>query len=661
MRVPLRTRPPLRRAALAAAALLAAGPACAQEPAFEEFAPPAPGAVPIVTPTYLRQSERDIPATITVIDAETIATFGFLTIPNVLRMIEGTPPQRLSWANYDLKVNRRTSFGPSRLTVMVDGIEVDSSHFQQEVDWQAMPVNIDDVERIEVTRGPSTAGFEHALTTVLVNIVTKHPADVERGFVRGTYGSFASTSLFTRAGVSEGPAAIRLTYSHSERDPMDDQGAGVLRSGRVHLDRFNVRTATRVDPQTTLAIDGAWLEDKLSGSPANTASADVVKHSGYASGVWTRSLAPANDVTVRLDHWFELQNSSVPGCGASQVATEADAESAASIFGSPGTAAGRANPLRALAVADPCAISDDDEHRTKLEVQDVQVFSSTLRGVAGIGLRQEEARTSIPQPARWTATFTRLLASMDWQPGPAWTINAGLTADHAGSDEYETTLRAGANWHLTDAQTLRASWALGDWASQAFKILDVSNTVVTQERSDTADIGYLIKVPERNVSLDARAFWMKATGQVWAGNLSRRSGGELPAWGEVWGLETRGTADLTAHISGFLGMAYGEESATSGINNAGTKTFWSGATGFYANLPYQWRVAIAYTTNSGTAPVTGTPGVASATILKDFVWSEARLRASLSYHHTNNVPTQVDGETVLGDQHAFYASVEAAF
>jgi iron complex outermembrane receptor protein len=658
----MRNRASRRRATLAAAALLAAGPACAQESAFDEFSAPAPGAVPIVTPTYLRQPVRDIPATVTVIDAETIATFGYLTIPNVLRMIEGTPPQRLSWVNYDLKSGKRTSFGPARITVMIDGIEVDASHFEQDVDWQALPVNIDDVERIEVTRGPSTAGLGHALTTVLVNVVTRHPADVERGFVRGTYGSFATAAIFGRAGISEGPAAIRLTYSHNERDPMDDQGLGVLRSARQHLDRFNVRTSTRVDPQTTLAIDAAYLEDKLTGSPANAASNDIVKHTGYASGVWTRSLTPTNDVTVRLDHWFDLQNASVPGCGASQAAAGADAVPAATAFDPPSPAAGRVDPLRAAGAADAqCAVSDDDEHRTKLEVQDVQVFSGTLRGVAGLGMRQEEARTSIPAPARWTATFTRIFAGLDWQPQPAWTINAGLSTDYDAGYEHDNSMRAGVNWHLTDAQTLRASWAVGDWASQAYKILDVSNNVVTDERTDNADIGYLLKVPERNVSLDARAFWMKATGHIWAGNLSRRSGGELPAWGEVWGVETRGTADLTSRISGFLGMAYGEESATSGINASGTKTFWSGATGLYANLPDQWRVSISYTTNSGVAPVSGTPGVASATVLKDFLWLEARLRASLTYRHANSVPTQIDGETTSVSQHSFYATVEAAF
>ena len=242
----------------------------AQESAFDELSAPAQGQVPIVTPTYLRQAVRDIPASVTVIDAETIATFGILTIPNALRMIEGTPPQRIGWVNYDLKAGRQSSFGPSRLTVMIDGIEVDSSHFQENVDWGDLPVSIDDVERVEVTRGPSNAGFGHALTTVLVNVVTKHPADVERGFVRATYGSFNSSAIFGRVGFSAGPMAVRLTFIHNGRDPIDDEGLGMLRTAHQSVNRFNLRTSTRVDAQTTLAIDAALLDATLSGQSNNT-------------------------------------------------------------------------------------------------------------------------------------------------------------------------------------------------------------------------------------------------------------------------------------------------------------------------------------------------------------------------------------------------------
>jgi iron complex outermembrane receptor protein len=673
MRFPPRIhRPPRARAAraacaaLAVATLAAAPPARAQESAFDELDAPAQGQVPIVTPTHLRQAVRDIPATVTIIDAETIATFGILTIPNALRMIEGTPPQRLSWVNYDLKSAHKTSFGPDRITVLIDGIEVDSSHFAESVDWQALPVSIDDVERIEVTRGPSNAGIGHALTTVLVNVVTKHPADVERAFVRATLGTFNTNAIFGRAGFSAGPMAIRLTLTHNARDPMDDQGLGTLRTAHQSIDRFNLRTSTRVDPQTTLAIDAAVLDGTISGEPTNTASSDIVKHTGYAAGVWTRSLTPDNDVKLRLEQWWDLQNTSVPGCTSSRTGASAGtdattADAAPANGAAPAATAPLALPLDPLRSKDTtdCALSDDDEHRTLLEVQDVQVFSSALRAVGGVGLRQEEARTSIPQAARWTASFTRVFGGIDWQPSPDWTINAGASADHDASDEYDTSLRAGVNWHLSEVQTVRAAWSLGDWASQAYKTLDVADNVVTQERMNSADLGYLLKVPERNVSLDARLFWMRASGQIWANKLSQKAG-ELPAHGEIWGLETRGTADLTSGISGFLGLAYGEEGDTSGISARGTRIFWSGAAGVYANLPAQWRAAVSFSKNSAVSP-SPDPALATATLLKDFRWLETRIRASLTYRHASSVPSQVDGVPVSVSQHSVYATVEAAF
>jgi len=652
-------RLPHRLALLAAAALLPSAAAHAQESGFDELVMPAQGQVPIVTPTYLRQAVRDIPATVTIIDAETIATFGILTIPNALRMIEGTPPQRLSWVNYDLKSGKQTSFGPDRITVMIDGIEVDSSHFAEDVDWQALPVSIDDVERVEVTRGPSTAGFGHALTTVLVNVVTKHPADVERAFVRGTLGSYNTYAIFGRAGFSAGPMAVRLTLTHNERDPFDDQGLGTLRSSRQSIDRFNLRTSTRVDPQTTLAIDAAYLDAVIKGVPNNDSSSDILKHTGYASGNWTRSLTPDNEVAVRLEQWFDLQNASVPGCSALRFGANADA-------GAPSS--DRAGPRLALPLdplqpaASECAISDNDEHRTRLEVQDTQVFPNGLRAVGGVGLRQEEARTSIPAPAHWSATYTRVFGGIDWQPTPAWTLNAGVSGDRDSGQEYDTSVRAGVNWHLSEVQTLRAAWSAGQWASQAYRILDVADNVVTKERMDSADLGYLLKVPERNVSLDARLFWMRATGTIWVSKPPKRAG-DLPASGEIWGIETRGTADFSSIFSGFLGGAYGEEISTSGIRARGSPTFWSGAAGLYANLPAQWRVAVSYSTSSNSSVSTGsdTPGLATATLLKDFRWLESRVRASLTYRRAGSVPSQVDGVPVSVSQDSWYATMEAAF
>jgi iron complex outermembrane receptor protein len=193
------------RMALAAAAILSqAGIAHAQDVPAEDLTM-SDAQVPVLTPTHMRQAVRDIPATVTILTADMLASYGILSIAQALRMVDGLAPRNLSWAAYDLKLGRQTSFGPPRATLMIDGIEVDNWLSPEAIDFGNLPVGIDDVDRIEVTRGPSAVGYGHALTTVIVNVVTKHPADVERGYARTTLGSFDDFTLFGRAGRPSDP------------------------------------------------------------------------------------------------------------------------------------------------------------------------------------------------------------------------------------------------------------------------------------------------------------------------------------------------------------------------------------------------------------------------------------------------------------------------
>jgi outer membrane receptor for ferrienterochelin and colicin len=45
-----------------------------------------------------------------------------------------------------------------------------------------LPIAIDDSDRIEVTRGPNSAAYGPNSMLAIVNIVTRHPHDVERAY-----------------------------------------------------------------------------------------------------------------------------------------------------------------------------------------------------------------------------------------------------------------------------------------------------------------------------------------------------------------------------------------------------------------------------------------------------------------------------------------------
>jgi iron complex outermembrane receptor protein len=97
-------------------------------------------------------------------------------------------------------------------------------------------VAIEDIDRIEVTRGPNSAAYGPNSMLAVVNILTKHLKDVERGFGALTVGSQSFLDATARAAFSAGPTTISLTANRSQNSgyttvSKDDTGHD---SSRVH-------------------------------------------------------------------------------------------------------------------------------------------------------------------------------------------------------------------------------------------------------------------------------------------------------------------------------------------------------------------------------------------------------------------------------------------
>jgi len=639
-----------------AGTLIQAGVACAQEAPFDDMAP-SDSHVPVLTPTHMRQPIRDIPASVTILSADTLATYGFLGIDEAVRMVAGTGPNRLAWANYGLSIDKKSSSGPERVMVLIDGIEVGGLPLSDGDDW---PIVIDDVDRIEILRGPGTSGYGHALVTAVVNIVTKHPADVERAYGRATFGSYRTINLFARGGMTLGPAAMRLTFSHRERAAAADDSSEGIRLSRVGIDRLTLRTATRLGDASTLAFDAAYLVGHISGDANASPPLDRrERRSGYASTVWTRDIDSTNELRVRLDHWASTQDSVAADCvtvGALDGLSDAQASTTA--LDGP-TPAGFASLLeRAAPSGKACNTTVQFARRTKLELQDTHVFSDQLRVVGGLGVRQEQARTRDPgaTTASWSATVRRAFAGIEWRTSPAMTVNAGLSADDASNEVHGLSFRTGANWHLSDDQTVRLAWSAGNWASDASRSLGLAGNLVTKEHVKSADLGYLLLVPSSNATLNARIFWTRLTGRVW-NKKAHKDSVDQPADGEIYGVELRGTTDLGANWSGFLGLSTMTEGRTTGEDTGHSVWPWSGSVGLSTTFGDGWRASIAYYAASKRETSRQTFGRADLAVVKDFFLADVRARAAVTARRNDHIRSAASGDAGMADQNGVASAV----
>ena len=98
------------------------------------------------------------PAAVFVITNEMIRRSGALSIPEVLRMAPGVEVARLDSSRYAISIRGFNSRFSNKLLVQIDGRSVYTPLFGG-VFWDAQDVVLEDVERIEVIRGPGRHGL----------------------------------------------------------------------------------------------------------------------------------------------------------------------------------------------------------------------------------------------------------------------------------------------------------------------------------------------------------------------------------------------------------------------------------------------------------------------------------------------------------------------
>src|SRR5690606_13218665 len=169
----------------------------------------APELPEVLTATRLQQSPAAVPGSITVLDRELIQGSGAREITELLRLVPGmlvVPEGSATNVNY----HGGLAAAARRLQVLVDGRSVYRPALAQ-VDWVDIPVALEDIERIEVFRGPNTVSYGANALLGVINIITRPPND----------------SMGTRATYTTGKRGIQDWYAR--------HGFGWQEIGRAHV------------------------------------------------------------------------------------------------------------------------------------------------------------------------------------------------------------------------------------------------------------------------------------------------------------------------------------------------------------------------------------------------------------------------------------------
>lgn len=130
----------------------------------------------VLTPARLRQPQSEVPASVTTIDRELIEASGAREIFDVLKLVPGMNAAVTDGASPNVNYHASQSLDSRRMLVLIDGRSVYQPGLAR-VKWNDFPITLDDIERIEITRGPASAAYGSNAFLGVINIITRDPAD----------------------------------------------------------------------------------------------------------------------------------------------------------------------------------------------------------------------------------------------------------------------------------------------------------------------------------------------------------------------------------------------------------------------------------------------------------------------------------------------------
>ena len=138
--------------------------------------------VPVVSASRQEQKLSELSVPVTVITAEDIHYSGLTSIPEILRFALGVDVVRLDRSRYMVGVRGLESTVSDRTLVLINGRSTLDPVFG--TSWMELPVLVEDIERIEIVRGPGGAVWGSNAYTGVINIITKKPEDVKGGILQ---------------------------------------------------------------------------------------------------------------------------------------------------------------------------------------------------------------------------------------------------------------------------------------------------------------------------------------------------------------------------------------------------------------------------------------------------------------------------------------------
>ncbi len=263
-----------------------------------------------------RKLERlsETAAAVFVITQDDLRRSGVTTIPEALRLVPGMQVARVDIHQWAISARGFNSEVADKLLVLIDGRTVYSPLFSG-VFWDVQDTLLEDIDRIEVIRGPGATLWGANAVNGIINIITRSSHDSHGGLVTAGSGSLEKSFASVRYSAALGDdASYRVFAKYFDRDELPAvAGAGPRSASDWSSGRAGFRLDWKSADSDEVAVFGEIYDGSVEEPVDNVqltppflvpTRRDRNFDGGFVMGRWSRETARGDDLSLQIyyDH-----------------------------------------------------------------------------------------------------------------------------------------------------------------------------------------------------------------------------------------------------------------------------------------------------------------------------------------------------------------------
>jgi len=211
--------------------------------------------IQVISVSQKEQALSKTGAAVFVITQEDIRRSGMVNLPDLLRMVPGVDVARLDANTWAITIRGFNDVLSNKVLVLIDGRSVYSEIFSG-VFWDQQNVPLEDIDRIEVIRGPGGTVWGANAVNGVINIITKSSKDSPGGLVTTQTGSAENLGVLLQYGGKIGDKGTYRVFGGDSNVEPALLAPGVQGADGWHGSQGGFRADWDLSPRDSLTVQG---------------------------------------------------------------------------------------------------------------------------------------------------------------------------------------------------------------------------------------------------------------------------------------------------------------------------------------------------------------------------------------------------------------------